>query len=333
MTIDIDSSQALRTHDQLVALIRAIHAAGPEDESRSLEWKSGYAKLGDTDSSFAIARAILGLANRPVDVAQANFEGVGYVLVGVEPGQLDGQAVPDSAELLNALRRYTGHGRPLWDARTVTVDAVTVLVVTVEPPRPGDRIAVLHKSFQHAKGGLVAEGTIFVRQSGATERASRADIEMLQDRLLRGTEVDAAAARTATRERELRALIADMVHAAGQWADTLQIMVIMSAGETWKQKDLMEFVNTDTGRAMAVNAQLVQQNARKVRLLTTDQPILNALATAVENLDQGSGAFDPLHVNRPTTLDERAGAYLHLNGVKAAFQALEKVAVETLSRG
>ncbi|MGI5516114.1 hypothetical protein [Streptomyces sp. CA-106131] len=48
------------------------------------------------------------MANRPVSVAAAAFEGVGYVVIGAEPGALNGQLVPDSAELVNALRRYTG---------------------------------------------------------------------------------------------------------------------------------------------------------------------------------------------------------------------------------
>ncbi|MFK3672331.1 hypothetical protein ACI2IX_19365 [Leifsonia aquatica] len=138
MTFQIDSSRALRTHDQLVELVelvRAIASAAPEDESRAVEWKSSYKDLTAPDALFAIARAILGMANRPVTVAAAAFEGVGHVVVGAEPGRLVNQVAPDSAELLNALRRYTGHGAPLWDARSVLVNEVSVVVVTVEPPR------------------------------------------------------------------------------------------------------------------------------------------------------------------------------------------------------
>ncbi len=331
MTIEIDTSRSLRTHDQLVALVKAVESAGIEDESRALEWKSGYAKLGDVESSFAISRAILGLANRPVDVAHAQFEGTGYVLVGVEPGQISGQVVPDSAELLNALRRYTGHGRPLWDPRTVNVDGVSVLVVTVEPPRPGDRIALLNKSFQTTKGALVAEGTVFVRQPGATERASRADLEMLQDRLLSGTEFDAAAARAESRNAELRDLVADMVHAAGQWVESLQIFVMMSANDAWRQSDLTELINSDSGRALATNAQMVHQNARKIRLRTTHADILAALRQAMECFEAGSEAFTPLHSNRTSTSDERKAAYAQLGAVTRAFVALEGVATEALS--
>lgn len=206
MVLSIDTSRALRTPNQVLSLIQAVFEAAPEDESRSIEWKSAYTDLTSTEASFAISRAILGLANRPVAVAAASFEGVGYVLVGVEPGSLEGQQVPDSAELLNAIHRYTGHGWPYWDARTLTFNAVTVLVVTVEPPRDGDRMALLQKSYQPAKGPLVSEGTIFVRRPGATERASRAELEMLQDRLLSGSEAEGTALREATRKSELEKL-------------------------------------------------------------------------------------------------------------------------------
>ena len=76
----------MRTHEQLVSLADAILVAKAEDESRSIEWKSGYPDVTAAPASFAIARAILGLANRPVDVARADFEGVGYVLIGAERG-------------------------------------------------------------------------------------------------------------------------------------------------------------------------------------------------------------------------------------------------------
>jgi hypothetical protein len=185
VTLRTDTARALRTHDQLVSLVRDVVAAAAADESRAIEWKSGYDDLRAPEAAFAIARAIIGLANRPVDVSASAFEGVGYVIIGAEPGSLAGQSVPDSAELLNALRRYTGHTLPLWDHRAVQLGDVSVLVITVEPPRPGDRIAVLQKSFQPLKGALVPEGTIFVRQPGATERELRLATNMFGVTLLR----------------------------------------------------------------------------------------------------------------------------------------------------
>lgn len=73
VVLTIDTSRALRTPDQVLSLIRVVYEAAPEDESRAIEWKSGYADLTSTEASFAIGRAILGLANRPVAVAAASF--------------------------------------------------------------------------------------------------------------------------------------------------------------------------------------------------------------------------------------------------------------------
>ncbi|MFF1876601.1 hypothetical protein [Leifsonia sp. NPDC058230] len=329
MTLDIDTSRALRTHDQLAQLVRAIVQASPEDESRAVEWKAGYASLVSPEASFALARAILGLANRPVSVSAATFEGVGYVVVGAEPSSLNGQAVPDSAELLNAIRRFTGHGWPLWDARTVSVNSTTVLVVTVEPPRDGDRIATLHRHHQPAKAAMVPEGTIFVRQPGATERASRADIDMLQDRLLAGAN-DGEAARLAERNYQFRALVADAVAAANRWSQGMQVLTIMSANTRWKQSDWMEYVNTDSGRQMATDMETIKDNSRRLRLLTAEPALLVPLQAANEELEN-VGAFDGIHRDGPTNDDARAAAYRHINSVARTWAAVERAAIELLA--
>ncbi|WP_167047552.1 RNA-binding domain-containing protein [Salinibacterium sp. ZJ454] len=331
MPLQLDTSHALRTHDQLASLIRAVLMASADDESRAVEWKTGYADITSTDASFAIARAILGMANRSIPAAQMAFEGVGYLLIGVEPSALLGQHVPDSAELVNAIRRFTGHGRPLWDPRTVSVDDKTVLVITVEPPRAGDRIALLHKSHQPRKGQLVPEGTVFVRQSGLTERASRADMEMLQERLLAGIAAAEETARTSEIHREIRTLIADSIHAANEWADSMQILVIMSANARWSRQDWVEWVNTDSGRAMARSMQTVLQNARKLRLLTNDDAIIEPLRKA-QGVLADKTSWDAVHGEGQTSPEARSAAYDQINRVKSAFKSLEESAVAALSR-
>ncbi|MET4097432.1 RNA-binding domain-containing protein [Arthrobacter sp. UYCu712] len=330
MVLSIDTSRALRTPDQVLSLIQAVFEAAPEDESRSIEWKSAYTDLTSTESSFAISRAILGLANRPVAVAAASFEGVGYVLVGVEPGSLEGQQVPDSAELLNAIHRYTGHGWPYWDARTLTFNDVTVLVVTVEPPRDGDRIALLQKSYQAPKGSMVSEGTIFVRRPGATERASRAEVEMLQDRLLSGSEAEGAALREATRKRELRDIVTDLVQAGNRWADTMQILVMSSTGNEWKQRDWIEWVDTDSGREMTQNAQSVDRNIRKLRLHTGEDSLILPAMEAQQRI-QGGKAFAVLHSNSRGSEDDRVSAYQEINAIKSDLAKLELAAIRLLT--
>lgn len=330
MVLTIDTSRALRTPDQVLSLIRAVYEAAPEDESRAIEWKSAYVDLTSTEASFALGRAILGLANRPVAVAAASFEGVGYVLVGVEPGSLNGQQVPDSAELLNAVHRYTGHGWPYWDARTLTLDGVTVLVVTVEPPHEGDRIALLQKSYQPVPGKLVPEGTIFIRQPGATERATRIDVEMLQDRLLSGSIAEGAASRESARKSELREIVADLVQAGNRWADTMEILVISSAGDEWKQRDWFEWVNTDSGREMTKNAQSVDRNIRKLRLNAGEEALILPALDAQARI-RGGKAFAVLHSKGGPNEDGRISAYKELNAIKSALAKLELAAIALLT--
>lgn len=330
MALKIDTARAIRTQDQLVALVRAVAGASAGDESRAVEWKSSFPDLLHEAASFAIARAILGMANRPVEVARTTFEGVGYVVVGAEPGEISGQTLPDNADLLTAIGRYAGRSFPLWDPRSVQVDDREVLVITVEPPRAGQRIALLQRGYQPpGKSSLVPEGTIFIRHPGATDRATRLDIEALQDRLIEGREIDSATARAEGNRQELRALLAETVEAGLAWAETMEILVIMTAGKKWKDKDWVEWVDTDSGRRMTANAQLVHRNTRKIRLLSAPPPVLAALDAAEAELSR-SDAFDAIHRRSPSSGDDRGVAYAHIGAVRSRFAALEAAGIATL---
>ena len=330
MAFTLDTSQPLRTHDELVELVRAVVAANPEDESRALEWKSSFADITAQPASFALARTILGMANRSVSVAMSQFKGVGYIVVGAEPGVIRGQTIPDSAVLLNAVRRYTGHRKPTWDPRSVSVDGAQVLVITVDAPQPGDRIAMLQRSFQPQKGGLVPEGAVFVRNAGSTDPATRSDIEMLQDRLLDGVDVEAKATREATRHKEIRDLVADMTHAAKSWVESMEVMILAGANNGWSRENLTEWVNTDSGRAMTVNAQMVSQNARRLRLITNDPALLDPLEAA-QALMNNPNPFDAVWRAGPSTSEARSAAYRHIYSIRAAFQAVERSTSALLS--
>lgn len=324
MVLKIDSSRALRTHDQLAQLVDAVLSADSSDESRAIEWKSQYANLLAPEAGFAIGRAVLGMANRPVTVARPHFEGVGYVLVGVEPGQLHGQIVPDSATVTNSIGRYAGNSWPLWDARTVSVRGHQILIVTVEPPRPGDRIALLQKSFQPARGSEVAEGTIFIRQSGFTDRAKKQDIEQLQERLLAGVAAQAEATRGLDRDRHLRSLIAETVHAIHQWASVMETLVIMTAGSTWGQQSLVEWTTSTPASTSGDAMQLAKLNMSKMRLETKDPELLELVAHAEQSIEAMSLA-DVLMAG-PSTPEAREIAYGRIREVKNSFDDIATAA-------
>ena len=66
---DIDTTGALRTDDELLRLVAAIHGSRPEaQETNWLEWKRTL-DLSVAAGKFAVAKAVLGFANRSIDDA------------------------------------------------------------------------------------------------------------------------------------------------------------------------------------------------------------------------------------------------------------------------
>jgi hypothetical protein len=182
MAIDIDRSREIRGVDQLRALVRAVLAAHPSDETSWVEWKSDI-DLASKDGCMKVAAAILGLANRPVDDAARTCAGFGYFVVGAEPDNLTGVLVPDPADWVTKVEQYLkGDTAPIWAPTTIPIDGVNVLVITVDPPQHGDLIWTLRKELDG-----VMSGTVFVRKPGKTERATAKDMDALQERLLART--------------------------------------------------------------------------------------------------------------------------------------------------
>ena len=160
-------------------------AGTPHDESDSIEWKSTL-DLTSTEGGFAVARTVLGMGNRMPEVAGRAFEGVGYVLVGAEPGNLAGVASVDPAVLSQVIESYVGAAEgPRWTPVYLPVRGVMVLVVTVEAPRRGDRIFTLRRQFKDC-----LESTVFVRKGGRTARATASDMDALQSRLTAGPRLE-----------------------------------------------------------------------------------------------------------------------------------------------
>ena len=87
---------------ELARLVSAIVAASPNDETDWLEWKSGM-DLRQRETQVAIARHILGMANRRVADAQRQAGGCGYIVIGAEPGSISGVTEIDPADLDQAV--------------------------------------------------------------------------------------------------------------------------------------------------------------------------------------------------------------------------------------
>lgn len=330
MALQIDSSKELRTSVELSGLVTAIFNANRGDESIAVEWKSSYDDVLSRESSFALARAILGFANREVTQAKTAFDGVAYVVVGVEPQSLKGQVIPDSAEIMNAIRRYVGSGYPRWDVRTVKVRSVDVLILVIEPPEVGDRIALLQKDYQYERRGKqisVPAGTIFVRHPGSTERATLADLQYLQERLVAGSEESARVIREEEKKRYCSALIAEIVQGVDRWASNVEILIMMTAGDQWPQFSMAEYVGTDSGREMRLDMQLIQLNSRKVKL-EIDNASLNSSLDELLLFMGDSDSRAVLASRQVSTFEQRECAYLNLRGIRSASHQLERCATE-----
>lgn len=178
MALAIDTTRALRGMNDLRRLVEAIVAGTEHDEADWLEWKS-VLDLSAKEGCFAIARTVLGLANRPPERANLMCEGLGYLVVGAEPGSLLGITSVDPATTSQLIEPYLGGADgPRWTPTSVDVGGKTVLVVTVEAPNPGDRIFTLRR--EHGKS---LNGAVFVRKHGRTVPADAADMDALQRRL------------------------------------------------------------------------------------------------------------------------------------------------------
>jgi hypothetical protein len=179
MTLNIDSTRALRRPTELQDLVRAVLQADPADESDWIEWKS-FRPLTTAEGRADTARHILGFANRHPDRAARDFEGCGYLLIGVQPGRLLGTDRIDPADLEAGLRQYLGDAGPQWSFHNVSYQGSHVVLFIVEPPRWGDPIYCLERDFAKYQAGAV-----FVRRKGSTHAASSTDMRYLQERLLR----------------------------------------------------------------------------------------------------------------------------------------------------
>ncbi|WP_409056828.1 ATP-binding protein [Streptomyces sp. SYP-A7185] len=177
MALDIDHTAPFRTPLQLRSLVVAIQSAGEHDESDWIEWKSNY-DLSEKSTKATLARHIIALANRTVEKSRQAAGGHGYIIVGVEPGNLEGVRTIDLADLESGVRPYLGPLGPEWIPAYISCEGKDVLAISVDPPRQGDRIHTLEKSFDKYYAGM-----IFVRRTAQTVLADPGEVFALSQRV------------------------------------------------------------------------------------------------------------------------------------------------------
>ena len=201
--------------EQLRSLAKEIRAGSVGSETDWLEWKRSL-DLTAAPARFEVARQILGMANRDPGLARRNRGGYGYILVGVEPGAMPGTDRFDPAQLHDGIDRYIGATGPAWQPRYIHVDNTTVLAIEVDPPRPGDSIHTLKKTYDK-----IRRGEIFVRKNGKTHPAEPEDIKNLERRV-QGAQLDLDLALISDLPIswfDEQALIATITRAAGLQSD------------------------------------------------------------------------------------------------------------------
>ncbi|WP_214609049.1 helix-turn-helix domain-containing protein, partial [Rhodococcus qingshengii] len=266
------------------------------------------------EALFAISKAILGFANRTVNDAYMASEGTAYLIVGAEhDGGLLGVTPIDSALLGQKLRTYIGgavRGTPTF----VEIDGKSVLVVTVDAPRPGDSMHTLHKDYDKFPAG-----TIFVRHAGRTERAGPEEIRLLEERLLAGRQTPEIAD-IVVRPRDPKPFVIfdDSAEKIAEWVEARRaaieqtvpaptaLQIAMNGGSGVGETKRQEFdsqvdkYQTDVARILPFAARhaLVKTPYNKLRLIvhnTSDHPLRSALmrlsfpSALVEVFDAGIG--------------------------------------------
>lgn len=164
---------------------RLVEAVRDGEHGVELDWLEWKAQLDMSSKSGIahVARVVIGMANRGPAAAQTVAEGFGYVVIGVEPGSLEGIEVPDPADFDNRLRVYLGDDGPNWRMQVVALEGTEVVVISVLPPKPGDPIHSLRKEIDGHR-----DGTVFVRRNGTTQPATSPELAQLQNRLLASIE-------------------------------------------------------------------------------------------------------------------------------------------------
>lgn len=175
--IEYDTTKAPTGHLRRQRLLDAIYKASGADENEWVEFKAGVDPSTKAGCAH-IARAIVAFANRDPARAQRWMDGNAYVIVGLEPGNAPGAVVVDPAIIHDGVNALIAAPAPGWDLEYTTYNMTQVLVVTVEPPKPGDPIHCIGKAAPN-----VDNGNIYVRRPGKSDRARSDDIRRLSTRL------------------------------------------------------------------------------------------------------------------------------------------------------
>lgn len=175
---DFDTSTIPSGTRGWTAFLNAIEDGTIPDESEWLEFKANL-DLAKRPERPVLAKAIVAFANRDSELAARHMDGRGIIVVGLETHNLIGVQVMDPAQLHDAIQPYLANPAPHWDYEYRPYKDTHVLVVTIDPPQPGDPIHCIAKN-----GDQVKDGDIYVRGRGRSAPATSDELSRLSARFL-----------------------------------------------------------------------------------------------------------------------------------------------------
>ena len=173
----MDITKQPRRISEWEAVLHAVFNANDSDEQTWLEWKSTLDLRSKEQMATVVAKAIIAMANRDPGKAATTVGGIGILLIGIEPGSVQGVQPVDNADLDKLVTPYVGADGPVWSPHWTQFQGRTVLIIEVAAPQWGDPIHCFHRE---APG--VFDGAVFVRKLAQSARANHLDIARLGDR-------------------------------------------------------------------------------------------------------------------------------------------------------
>lgn len=176
-----DFAVRARRPSERLAIVEHILGTPGLQETDYLEWKMGY-DLAKRPGAVSTAKQLMAMANRDEKHAMRHAEGYAYVLLGVEPGNLAGVELWDSADIETWISRFAGPDLR-YDEHYVQKDGKQVLFLTIDPPKQGDPLYHFREGSEDLETKkTIPEAAIYVRHGSKAEPATSEDIARLTTR-------------------------------------------------------------------------------------------------------------------------------------------------------
>ncbi|WP_347978677.1 hypothetical protein [Microbacterium sp. ProA8] len=151
----------------------------------------------------------------------------------------------------------------------------------------------------------------------------------------RYSKAQADATRREDRRRDARALIASLVEAGTQWASMNETLVPSYYKAATDKAFWLEWPDTDSGKALREHALTIGRTAGELRLILSDDVLLDRISAAQALMTDGSAMQALLDEGRRTNGgtwegDVMVNAFAYHRRVGNAFRAVESRAAELL---